>query len=385
MPTSSSSHLPILLFPACTQYSFFIVPPNSAHNSIPSTWRSFLNLQSSIQNPLIRSAKKFQKGTLILPRLKIFPWLSVFTLLVFLTACASTGKPPASALQADKTRYAADLAFIASAPRTIVDAHHQAVQDLCAARFSALGFTVERYKYGDGVDVIGTLPGTGRPDEIVIVSAHYDTIMGGDGADDNASGVAAVLESARLLAAGKHTRSLVAACWDEEEPAETGSYRYASREKQKGTDIQVAYVYDEIGYSKDTPNSQKFPAGFKIAYPLQSLQLQANQYRANFILLVYDQQAGPWGQAIAKAAGRENLPAMQLQVNLSGQVPVDLRGSDHNSFWGKDYPAIEITDTAGFRNPYQHTDKDTLGTLDNNFSVKVITAVVTSAQAALNP
>jgi Zn-dependent M28 family amino/carboxypeptidase len=263
--------------------------------------------------------------------------------------------------------------------------HHQEVQDLCASRFSALGFTVERYKYGDGVDIIGTLPGISRPAEIVIVSAHYDTIMGGDGADDNASGVAAVLESAWLLAAGKHERTLVVACWDEEEPAETGSYRYASREKQKLTQIQVAYVYDEIGFSKDETNSQKFPAGFKIAYPLLALKMQARQYRANFIMLIYDQQASPWGQAIANAADQESLPSAQLEVKLEGKVPIELRGSDHNSFWGKGYPAIEITDTAGYRNPYQHTNMDTVDLLDNDFSIKVISAVVSSVQTALNP
>ena len=190
-----------------------------------------------------------------------------FTLLFCLAACGGAQTMPNAALQADKTRYEADLSFIARAPRTVVDAHHQEVQDLCADRFSALGFAVERYKYGDGTDVIGTLPGTSRPDEIVIVSAHYDTIMGGNGADDNASGVAAVLESARLLTAGKHERSLVAACWDEEEPAETGSYMYASREKDEQAEIQVAYVYDEIGFSQDQPNSQKFPTWFQIVYP----------------------------------------------------------------------------------------------------------------------
>jgi len=118
-----------------------------------------------------------------------------FLILFCLVACGRTQKNPTTVLQADKTRYVADLTFIARAPRTIVDPHHQEVQDLCASRFSALGFTVERYKYDDGGGFIGTLPGTSRPVEIVIVSAHYDTIMGGDGADDNASGVAAVLES----------------------------------------------------------------------------------------------------------------------------------------------------------------------------------------------
>ena len=302
-----------------------------------------------------------------------------------LVACGQIQKTNSPFLQADKTRYGTDLTFIARAPRTVVDAHHQDVQDLCAERFGALGFTVERYRYGDGVDVIGTLAGTSRPNEIVIVSAHYDTIMGGDGADDNASGVAAVLESARLLATGKHERTLVAACWDEEEPAETGSYRYAIREKAQQAQIQVAYVYDEIGYSQVAPNTQKFPTGFKIAYPMLAMKMQANQYRANFIMLIYDTQARPWGQAIANAAGRENLVSAQLEVNLNGKVPIELRGSDHNSFWGKGYPAIEITDTASYRNPYQHTNLDTVDRLNNDFSVKVISAVSASVQKALNP
>jgi Zn-dependent M28 family amino/carboxypeptidase len=307
-----------------------------------------------------------------------------FAILFCLAGCGGSQKAPGAAIQADKTLYAADLIFIASGPRSLVDVHHQEVQDLCAQRFKALGFTVERFNYGNGVDVIGTLPGTSRPDEIIIVSAHYDTYIG-VGADDNASGVAAVLESARLLAAGKHARTLEAACWDEEEPALTGSYIYANREKKNNTRIQVAYVYDEIGYSKDTPNSQKFPSGFKVAYPVLALKMQANQYRGNFIMLIYDSQASAWGQAIAKAADGENLASAQLQVNLDGKVPIELRGSDHSSFWNRGYPAIEITDTAEYRNPYQHTDKDTPDRLNNDFTVKVISAVVASAEQALNP
>jgi len=131
-----------------------------------------------------------------------------FSFLFYLVACGRAQKNPTAALLADKTRYVADLNFIPRASRSVVDAHHQEMQDLCASRFSALGFTVERYKYGDGVDIIGTLPGTSQPEEMVIVSSHYDTVMGGDGADDNASGVAAVQESPRLLAAGKHMAGL---------------------------------------------------------------------------------------------------------------------------------------------------------------------------------
>ena len=102
-------------------------------------------------------------------------------------------------------------------------------------------------------------------------------------------------------------------------------------------------------------------------------------------MLIYDTQASPWGQAIANAAERESLPSAQLQVNLQGKVPIELRGSDHQSFWGKGYPAIEISDTAGYRNPYQHTDMDTVDRLNNDFSIKVISAVAASVQTALNP
>jgi Zn-dependent M28 family amino/carboxypeptidase len=302
---------------------------------------------------------------------------------MLLAACAHETVTPTVTPEADKSRYVADLTFIAQAPRTSIDPYHDAVRDLCADRLTELGYTVERYDFGDGVNVIGRLPGTTRPDEVVIVSAHYDSIPNSNGADDNASGVAAVLETARLLAGEKHARTLLMACWDQEEPAVYGSYVYANREKNKNTAIKVAYIYDEIGSSDDEPNSQRFPSGFDTLYPAEAQKLRANQYRANFVLLVFDQRAQPWALAIADQAKKVGLPSMQLEVNLDGKTPSDLQGSDHASFWKEGYPAIEINDTSEYRNPYKHTKLDTIKTLNPDFSIKIISSVVASVRKAL--
>jgi Zn-dependent M28 family amino/carboxypeptidase len=306
--------------------------------------------------------------------------------LVWMVSACSGGEdaPPAFPI-ADASRYAADLALIAQAPRTQTDENHQQVQDLCAARFAELGYDVERYDYGGGVDVIGTIPGTVRSDEVVVVSAHYDTVAGSHGADDNASGVAAVLESARLLSAGERERTLVMACWDQEEPALRGSYMYAVRARENNLKIHVAFVYDQIGYADHAPNSQDYPKGLEIVYPLEAIKARLNQFRGDFVLLVFDSEAARWARGIADSADRVDLPAMQMEIDISGNVPVQVRGSDHQSFWSQGYGAVEITDTAGYRNPYRHTDKDTIGTLDNDFSIKVISATAASARTALNP
>ncbi len=148
------------------------------------------------------------------------------------TGSCGTGSATAIADCVEQSRYEADLKFVA-APRPPGSAHHQAVRDLCAARFAEYGFTVEQHDYGTGSNVIGVLPGAS--DERVIVSAHYDSTDGScPGADDNATGVAGVLETARVMATASLDRTLVVACWDEEEDGLIGSDAYAARAKQSG-------------------------------------------------------------------------------------------------------------------------------------------------------
>src|SRR5205085_2928777 len=148
-----------------------------------------------------------------------------------LIGCGGSG--PSAVELVDRAGFEADVISIA-APRTPRTPHWQAVQDLCADRFAALGYEVERHAYATGVNVIGVRTGTKLPAERIVVSAHYDSVPNCAGADDNGTGTAATLEVARVLSLQPHDRTLVVACWDEEERGLIGSSAYVARAKAAG-------------------------------------------------------------------------------------------------------------------------------------------------------
>ncbi|MCA9573680.1 MAG: M20/M25/M40 family metallo-hydrolase, partial [Myxococcales bacterium] len=170
----------------------------------------------------------------------------------------SSGCAPQSAGElmacVDRARYVAELEFIA-APRTPGSPRWGAVQARCAEVFKEAGFAVELQGYGTGVNVLGVRAGAGAPEERVVVSAHYDHIDSCPGADDNATGVAGVLELARALAHAELSRTVVLACWDEEELGRRGSIAYAAAASAASEVITAAYVFDMIGYASDEPDT----------------------------------------------------------------------------------------------------------------------------------
>lgn len=308
--------------------------------------------------------------------------ITFILLILMLVGCTANAAHP---VEIDKGRSVADLKFIAQASRPRTSEHLAAVRQMCAARLSELGFEVEQQAYGTGVNVIGRLAGTTHSAEMVIVGAHYDTVDFCPGADDNGSGVAGALETARVLASEPHARTLVVACWDEEEKGLVGSRAFAQREKMKNSQITVAYNYDSIGYKSDAPNSQKVPTGYELLYPEQAQKLKAGDYRANFVLLLFDPATRRMVSDISRSVEQAGVPAASLEVNPSGKVPPDLTSSDHASFWQQGYPAISISDTGENRNPNSHGPSDTVDTLDHDFSIKIIAAVTASVRNALNP
>jgi Zn-dependent M28 family amino/carboxypeptidase len=294
------------------------------------------------------------------------------------TTARSTPEP-------EESRYLADLKFIAQAPRVGGSEQHAAVQKLCAARLAKLGYQVEWQRYGNGTNIIGRIPGRAHPEELVIVSAHYDTVPRSNGADDNGSGVAGLLETARLLAGKKHARTLVVAFWDGEEIGLLGSRAFARRAKESKAEIAGVYVYEMIGYRREEPGSQKVPVGFELLFPEAFTKLQENQFRANFIALVCDPRARRLASDIVDSAEQAGQPAVLLDVHPDRFVPPDLMRSDHAGFWEEGFPAIMITDTAEFRNPNYHSLKgqDTIETVNSEFTLKVIAAVLASARRSL--
>ena len=301
---------------------------------------------------------------------------------------SNTASSPVMAV--DRARYLGDLQFLAQ-PRPPGSAHWRAVQDMCAARLIELGFEVERHGYGTGQNVIGRLAGQKAPDEWVILSAHYDSTDDTcPGADDNASGVAGLLESARVLASRKHDRTLIVACWDEEERGLIGSRAYADKLASTGQKVVMMYDYEMIGYASQAPDSQVLPPGFQLLYAKQIDKLRANQMRGDFIALIFDDNPTSQRAAalIQQAGVTLELPVLSIPVGnamKNSPMAASLRRSDHAAFWLHDMPGMMLTDTANFRNTHYHCSggPDTVDRLDHEFTKRVIQVTVSSALALL--
>jgi hypothetical protein len=287
----------------------------------------------------------------------------------------------------DQQRYTDDLVFIA-AEREPGSPHWQAVQDLCYERFAAYGFEVDLHTYATGVNVIGRKLGTQTPEQQILVAAHYDHIPGCPGADDNATGVAGVLEAARVLSLREYPRTLIVACWDEEEDGLIGSEAYAQLATSLGDQILFNYNFEMIGFTDDAPNSQTVPSGFELLFPTQVDMLAANEYRGDFLAVVVDDVGQPYVEPLLTHAQGLGLPTVLLPVPgdlKNSPLLADLQRSDHASFWAADVPATMLTDTSEFRYGAYHcqTGDDMVEMLDLGFATKVVAATVGATAESL--
>jgi Zn-dependent M28 family amino/carboxypeptidase len=307
-------------------------------------------------------------------------------LVTLLAACGSSATDPVH--EVSQQRITDDLGVIAGT-RTSNLPHWQSVQDLCADRFAQLGYVVEREAYGTGVNVLGVRTGTSKPAEQIVVSAHYDSVPNCDGADDNGSGIAGVLEAARVLSLEPHARTLVVACWDEEEKGLIGSRAYVTRAAANAEQFVASFVFEMIGYRSTEPNSQRDDATIAAVFPDAEAQLMANEFRGDFLLVVHDTRADQAAADLVATATTVGLPTIVLRV-LDGlktnAAAGALRRSDHAPFWDVDYPALQLTDTADYRNSHYHCKLglDALVDIDFAFATQIVQATVGAANAALD-
>lgn len=317
---------------------------------------------------------------------KIFyPILSLTVL--FSAVCSeqkSAPETPESIMnRVDGSRYFEDLKLIA-VDRTLGSPGHRMVQEFCARRLAELGYRVELDSYGTGTNVIGRIDGSINPDEIVILSAHYDSRNAGcPGADDNASGVAGVLEAARVLAGIRFEKTLVIALWDEEEMSLVkprglhGSRAYAARARNEQRDIIVALVFEMIGYRSFEPGSQRFPVWMNRYFPEEMKRVKTNNNRGDFICLTSDYSAKEYSGIFSFYAGSISLPSLTLNISPRIINIHDFRRSDHTAFWEKNYPAIVISDTINYRNDRYHCKNgkvDDISSLNTDFARDTIRA-----------
>lgn len=223
-------------------------------------------------------------------------------------------------------------------------------------------------------NIIAERRGSSLAPEIVLVGAHYDTTAGvpGCGADDNASGVAGMLELARLLADRQPERTIRFVAFVNEEPpffrtAHMGSAVNAKGCRKLGEKIVGMLCLEMIGYYDDAPNSQKYP------YPLEWVLGWFYPDRGNFIAFVGNFASKKLLHQTVRVF-RENSSFPSEGVVLPQWVP-GVDWSDHRSFWAEGYPAIMVTDTAIYRNHRYHTGLDSPESLDYEKMAKVVTGL----------
>jgi len=222
-----------------------------------------------------------------------------------------------------------------------------------------------QYKKNTFRNITAEVPGVSQKKGLVI-GAHYDTIDSTPGADDNASGIAGVLELARLFAAAKPSVPLRFVAFALEEPPVfrtpyMGSHVYAEHLKETGVNLTGMICLEMIGFFKDDQGSQYYPAGLmKWFYP----------DTGNFISMVSDLSSRGFLETVTKAF-REGT---DLHVESLSTLPIvpGIDFSDHRSFWKFGYDAIMVTDTSFYRNPNYHRASDTFDTLDYGRMAQVI-------------
>ena len=218
----------------------------------------------------------------------------------------------------------------------------------------------------EDTNLLVTKRGVRDPGIIVEVAAHFDTVAKSPGADDNASGVAAVLEIARVLAGQSLNKTVRFCFFAKEELFLIGSRKHVERFASSGDRVEGALVLDGIGYASTQPGSQDAP----IRIPLIAWLPETG----NFVLDVGNFDSGWLGNLFEGCVESYAPELAYYSANRIGGFFRDGARSDHAAYWDVGIPGILVTDTGNFRNPHYHRETDTPATLDYRFLTQVTQA-----------
>jgi len=247
--------------------------------------------------------------------------------------------------------------------------------------YQELGLAVlrETYPYHDQdvSNVVTEIAFTSEPNNKFLIGAHYDSVMGTVGADDNASAVAVQLETARLLNQLRESENLDLAVKFvsfalEEPPAYgtrfMGSRVYARKARQNNEKIDGMICLEMVGYACYERGCQGYPFPLMFfGYPKQG----------DFIGIVGNSRSRGFSQKLVREFSKnKELPVVKLSVPFNGRILPAVRLSDHASFWDQGFNAVMITDSAFYRNPYYHTAMDTMEKLDYRFMAELVKSLV---------
>jgi len=212
----------------------------------------------------------------------------------------------------------------------------------------------------------------GRTAAPLLIGAHYDTVAGSPGADDNASGLVVLLELAYLLRKVPLSRPVWLAAFNLEEDGLLGSRAFAAELRRAKQPFAGAIILECVGYARNEEGSQRKPTGIPIAVPTVG----------NFLGIVGNEASRGVVDTMVRSA-KNRVPALETLTMIvpdRGEQLPDTRRSDHAAFWDAGFPAVMLTDTANFRNPHYHRSTDEIETLNLDFLERVIEAVAAMAQ-----
>jgi Zn-dependent M28 family amino/carboxypeptidase len=244
--------------------------------------------------------------------------------------------------------------------------------------FEAAGFQAESrpvpFRGRTYRNLVATLEGADPDKPGILLGAHYDSPRGSPGADDNASGVAVLLEVAEILCRTSPRRTLQFVAFTLEEPQSVigpflvGSKHFAREAKEAGVRYEAVLILECVGYTDSRPGSQRVPAFVRLSIPS----------RAEFLAVVANHRSKKLMDTFRRCSSGA-VPELDLLCYkappLAGCFIPEVRFSDHAPFWDQGYPALMLTDTAMLRNPNYHAATDTSATLDFPFMARVAKAV----------
>ncbi len=285
----------------------------------------------------------------------------------------------------DRTRIIRHLQALAverhpeTAPKALLETAHY-----LSDAFSQCGWTVTQQLFkAEGRTYPNILairnPAGGKRDSAspLLIGAHYDTVAGSPGADDNASGLLVLLEAAERLKNIPLSQPIWLIAFCLEEQGLLGSTAFATRLRKMKQRIRGAIILECVGYARHEDGSQRQPTGVPIPVPTVG----------NFLGIVGNEPSRSLVAAVEQSA-KHSVPAFQtltLTVPGCGEKLPDVRRSDHAAFWDKGFPAVMLTDTANFRNPHYHQPTDRIETLNLDFLDAVIETVIASIQILAGP
>ena len=235
--------------------------------------------------------------------------------------------------------------------------------------FERYGLLVTREPFQwEGIEVrniVGEKKGETSPEKVVILGAHYDSVPGSPGADDNASAVAVLLEVARAVSRLSLSTTVRFIAFTLEEYGYRGSIHHAEKAKKEGAMIEGMISLEMVGFTSPTQN-----------YPFY---VDPGHYPSigDFVGIVANKKSAALLEKVSSALKRNlpQLPVEFLTVPGNGEGFEEMRLSDHSPFWDQGFPALLVTDTSFLRNPNYHLPTDTIETLDFDFMQKVAVGI----------